>query len=140
MLLDVNILVAAHRPDHAAHGVALGVVDGYCADGFDLCAHTCNGFLRLVTHSSLWRKSTPIEVALDTLSRWRARPSARVLIESKATWEHFDRLCRQLGARGNGVYDLHLASLAIAHDRVLISDDRGFDRIRGLRWRPPEAL
>ncbi len=140
MLLDVNILVAAHREDHALHELALAVVDGPCADGMALCAHTWNGFLRLVTHAALWRTPTPTAVALEAVSRWRSRPNTRVLGDTRASWEHFDRLCRQHGARGNGFYDLHLASLAMGHDQVLVSDDRGFDRITGLRWRPPEAF
>ena len=140
MLLDVNVLVAAHRQDHPLHETCLAVVDGACAGGMAVCAHTWNGFLRLVTQPKLWRRATPPDVALEAVTRWRSRPNTRVLCDTAATWAHFDRLAREANARGNGFYDLHLAALAMGHDLVLVSDDRGFDRIRGLRWRPPEAL
>jgi predicted nucleic acid-binding protein len=60
-----------------------------------------------------------------------------VLSDSAASWEAFSRLCRQQRASGNAVYDLHLAALAIADDRLLISSDAGFGAIPGLRWQQP---
>lgn len=140
MLLDVNILLAAHRTEHPIHDVCLAAVDGTCSEGFASCAHTWNGFLRLATHPSVCQPPTPMAIALEAVAAWRRRSEARTLPDTAESWTIFDRLCRRQRAAGNAVYDLHLAALAMAHGCLLVSDDHGFDRIPGLRWKPPEAL
>lgn len=133
-LIDVNVLVAAHRADHPGHERALAALDGPYRDGFALCAHTWNGFLRLVTHAQVFTRPTPLALALAAIEGWRSRPRCEVLVDTAASWRTFAGLCRQHAATGNQVYDLHLAALAIAHDRALLSSDQGFSRIAGLRW------
>jgi len=136
-LIDVNVLVAAHRRDHAQHPRARDLLDGRYRDGFALCAHTINGFLRLATHPSVFAKPTPVAVALATVESWRRRPRSEVLGDTDASWSAFARLCSAANATGNAVYDLHLAALALAHDRCLLSADAGFGHIAGLRWERP---
>lgn len=137
VLADVNVLVAAHRRDHPAHERSLAVLDGRCRDGFALCAHTWNGFVRLVTHSAIFTAPTPTDLALATVAAWRDRPRSEVLHDTGDSWTIYARLCRQHQAQGNAVYDLHLAALAISHGCTLISSDRGFARIAGLDWAAP---
>lgn len=137
LLLDVNVLVAAHRADHPAHTRALALVDGQAGDGFCWCAHVANGFLRLVTHAGVFTAPTPVDLALAALDRWRTRPSCQVLPDTPAVWACFQQLVRRERATGNAVYDLHLAALALAHRCTLVSSDRGFARIPGLDWREP---
>lgn len=137
VLVDVNILVAAHRLDHPAHERCRACLDGPYHDGFALSAHVWNGFIRLVTHGQVFAKPTPLEIALAAVEGWRRRPRYEVLGDTAASFEAFARLCRQQRASGNAVYDLHLAALAIAHDRPLLSSDRGFGNIAGLRWLQP---
>lgn len=134
MLVDVNVLVAAHRADHPRHHAALATLDGPCRDGFAWCAHTWNGFLRLVTHPQIFRDPTPLATALATIDTWRRRPRSECLADTAASWDVFARLCRQHQASGNAFYDLHLAALAIAHGYPLLSSDQGFARLAELRW------
>lgn len=136
-LLDVNILVAAHRREHVAHAACLALVDGELRRGFATCAHLRNGFLRLVTHPGIFADPTPMAVALAAWDAWMSRPAAEWLSDTPATNVCFAELCRRHQATGNAVYDLHLASLALVHDRTLVSSDTGFARIAGLRWRTP---
>ncbi len=135
LLLDVNVLVAAHRADHPSHVRAKDLVDGEAGQGFSWCPHLRNGFLRLVTHPQVFRDPTPLAVALDALEAWRRRPQCLELTETNASWQEFKRLCVQHQARGNAMYDLHLAALAITYGATLASSDQGFARIAGLRWR-----
>jgi len=134
-LLDVNILVAAHRADHPRHAQCLHVLDGELRAGFASCAHIRNGFLRLVTHPTVFSPPTPMPVAVQAWAAWQQRPQQVLLADTAATWQCFADLCETYAATGNAVYDLHLASLALTYDRVLISSDVGFARIAGLRWR-----
>ncbi len=140
MLPDVNVLIAAHRQDHPSHAAAKAVLDQLGARGFAVCAHAWNGFIRLATHPGIFTPPTPLSIALDTVREWRGRPDARVLHDTSASWDAYERLCRTHAANGNAVYDLHLAALAIAHRCVLVSSDLGFGRIAGLKWKTPEAL
>ena len=141
MLPDVNVLIAAHRLDHPAHASAKLVLDQVGARGFALCAHAWNGFIRLATHPTIFAPPTPLSITLDTIREWRSRPDARVLHDTSASWDAYERLClAHRRATGNAVYDLHLAALAIAHRCVLVSSDLGFGQIDGLRWKTPEAL
>jgi hypothetical protein len=137
MLVDVNVLVAAHRADHPRHRGALATLDGAGREGFAMCAHTWNGFLRLVTHPQVFADPTPLPTALAAVAAWRGRPRSETLTDTPASWETFTRLCRQHQAGGNAMYDLHLAALAIAHGCALLSGDQGFARIHGLRWIDP---
>ncbi len=140
LLLDVNILVAAHRGDHPHHARALAVIDGPAREGFAGCAHVWNGFLRLVTHPTIFTEPTPLELALATVTAWRHRPAFRNLHDTPQSWDRFTALCRTQHTRGNGVYDLHLAALAMANGAILVSSDVGFARLDGLAWRAPESF
>ena len=131
---DVNVLVAAHRSDHPGHAAALALLDGAGGSGFALCAHTWNGFLRLVTHPTVFKRPTRMAIALATVAEWRQRPDSRVLQDTPRSWQVFDKLCVDLGAEANGVYDLHLAALAISHRCRLVSSDQDFARVPGLEW------
>jgi toxin-antitoxin system PIN domain toxin len=135
-LVDVNILVAAHRADHPHHGRCRELLDGPLRRGFAWCAHTRHGFLRLVTHPSVFAPPTPMPVALAAWDAWTGRPAAERLPDTSRSDTRFAELCRDLGAAGNAVYDLHLAALALVHDRELASLDAGFARIPGLRRMP----
>jgi toxin-antitoxin system PIN domain toxin len=134
-LVDVNVLVAAHRADHPHHVVCRDVLDGDLRGGFAWCAHTRNGFLRLVTHPGIFASPTPIAVALAAWAAWSTRGRSEALPDTRDSDAAFADLCRRQSAAGNAVYDLHLAALAMTHDRDLISLDGGFARIHGLRWR-----
>jgi uncharacterized protein len=140
ILPDVNILVAAHRLDHPAHQATMAALDDEGHRGFALCPHLWNGFIRLVTHPSIFTPPTPLAVALDTVREWRQRPTTRILADTPASWDLFEKLCRLHRAQGNAVYDLHLAALAMSHRCVLVSSDQGFARIDGLRWKTPDVL
>ncbi len=136
-LIDVNVLVAAHRADHPRHEVCREGLDGPYRQGFAWCAHTRNGFLRLVTHPGVFPSPTPLGIALEAVESWLRRPRAELFHDTKTSWQTFRELCHGQQTSGYAFYDLHLASLALAHGRELVSDDQGFSRIPGLRWRKP---
>jgi toxin-antitoxin system PIN domain toxin len=134
-LIDVCVLLAAHRADHPHHDRGLEVVDDACREGLLWCSHTRNGFLRLATHPRIFAQPTPPAMALAAWQAWSERPESRLLVESAASDRHFQRLCRQRQAIGNAVYDLHLAALALADDAELWSFDDDFEAVSELRFR-----
>jgi hypothetical protein len=52
-------------------------------------------------------------------------------------WDIFQRLCREVNAKGNLIPDAYLAALAIESGSEWITTDRDYARFPGLRWRHP---
>lgn len=138
-LLDVNVLVYAHREDAARHEEfktwVLARLDGDGAFGVSDLA--LSGFLRIVTHPRIFDPPSGLEEALSFAEAVRQCPRRVAIAPGSAHWRIFTRLCRQANARGNLVPDAWFAALAIESGSEWISTDRDFARFPGLRWRHP---
>lgn len=139
ILLDVNILVYAHREDAERHPdykawleSALGRVPGVAVSDLAL-----SGFVRLVTHPKIFRVPTPFADALEFVEDLRSRDSVKVLPPGPRHWKVFLDLCRKADARGNLVPDAYHAALAVETGCEWVTADRGFSRFPGLKWRHP---
>jgi len=98
-----------------------------------------SGFVRVVTHPRIFRTPSPLEQALELASIIRDQTNAVVVGPGPRHWSIFERLCRDVGARGNLVPDAYLAALAIEHGCEWVTLDRDYARFPGLRWRLPGA-
>ena len=139
VLVDVNVLVYAHRedaPDHAAYRRWIEeLIDGDSAYGMsDL---VLSGFLRVVTHSRVFTPPSPLHWALDFVREVRHQPHCVRISPGPRHWRVFEGLCRGVSAKGNLVPDAFLAALAIESGCEWITTDRDFSRFPGLRWRHP---
>ena len=138
-LVDVNVLVYAHRedaPDHAAYRDWLdSLVNGDAA--FGMTDLVLSGFLRIVTHPRIFTPPSPLGDALEFTEQIRGRPHCVPIEPGPQHWEIFARLCRQVGAKGNLVPDAYLAALAIESGSEWITTDRDYARFPGLPWRHP---
>jgi uncharacterized protein len=139
ILVDVNVLVYAHRedaPGHAAYRRWLEVlIDGDQAYGYsDL---VLSGFLRVVTHPRVFDPPSDLASALAFAELIRNQPHAVPILPGARHWAIFDRLCRTARVRGNLVPDACLAALAIESGSEWITTDRDYSRFPGLRWRHP---
>lgn len=139
LLLDVDVLVYAHREDaenhRAYHLWLLDIVNGHEAYGMsDL---VLSGFLRVVTHPRVFRSPSPLSDALAFAEAIRDPPHCVRVEPGERHWEIFRGLCRSVGARGNLVPDAYLAALAIETGSDWITTDRDFSRFPGLRWHHP---
>jgi hypothetical protein len=139
ILLDVNILVYAHRDDaddHEEYSRWLeDVMDS--GEGFGISELALSAFVRIVTHPRIYPDPTPIERALDYASQIRRHDSCILISPGEQHWGIFDRLCRAAGAKGALVTDAYFAALAIETRAEWITADRDFSRFPGLRWRHP---
>ncbi len=96
-----------------------------------------SGFLRIVTHSKVFKEPTPLPQALAFCDSLRSRANAVVLSPGPRHWEIFSVLGAESGARGNLVPDAYLAALAIESGSEWITSDGDYRRFRGLRLRHP---
>jgi toxin-antitoxin system PIN domain toxin len=135
ILADVNVLVYAHRmdvPDHKRYRNWLSnVVNGDAAYGMsDL---VLSAFLRVVTHPRVFRRPTPLRVALAFVTDVRERLNCVLVSPGPRHWEIFTRLCGTVGARGNLIPDAYFAALAIESGTEWVTTDRDYARFPGLQ-------
>jgi len=141
ILIDVNVLVYAHRPDANEHvkyrkwleevmnsGEACGLSE------LALC-----GMVRIVTHPRIYPDPTPIALALGFAKELRDHDASILVSPGERHWEIFVRMCKAVGAKGNLVSDAYFAALAMESGAEWITADRDYARFPGLRWRHPLA-
>jgi toxin-antitoxin system PIN domain toxin len=139
ILLDVNVLVYAHRTDAPNHDrfrdwLASQVNSDIAYGMADI---VLSGFIRIVTHPHVFQEPTPLETALTFAADVRDRPNCIIVHPGERHWEILTRLCSQAQVRGNMVADAYLAALAVVSGSEWITTDRDYARFPGLRWRHP---
>ncbi len=141
LLLDVNVLVYAHRPDSQGHERYRHWLEGIAngPQAFGLSDLALSGFLRIVTHARVFASPTPLATAIAFAQALRSSPNAVRIEPGERHWPIFTGLCAEVGARGNLVPDAWFAALAIESGSEWITTDRDYARFPGLRWRHPIA-
>jgi uncharacterized protein len=138
-LIDVNVLVYAHRRDASDHARyrdwLASSVSGDAA--FGVSELVLSGFLRVVTHPRIFKEPTPLPTALAFTEAMRDRPNCVSIAAGPRHWEIFRKLCTDHGVRGSLVSDAYFAALAIESGSEWITTDRDYARFAGLRWRHP---
>ena len=139
LLIDVNVLVYAHRqdaPDH--HSYRRWLEECVNSDqAYGMADLVLAGFLRVVTHPRIFNRPSPWESALRFAGELRAQSNCLPVAPGPRHWEIFVRLCRAAGVKGNLIPDAYLAALAIESGSEWISTDRDYSRFPGLRSRHP---
>jgi toxin-antitoxin system PIN domain toxin len=138
-LLDVNVLVYAHRSDAIRHDEYADWLRDLVADQepYGMSDLVLSGFLRVVTNPRVFKEPTPLATAIAFTEVLRSQPNCVPVAPDQRHWEIFTDLCQMAGAKGNLVADAYLAALAIESGSEWITTDRDFSRFPGLRWRHP---
>ena len=139
ILLDVNVLVYAHRKDAVGHEQYLAwLMDVLTAPApFAVSELVLSGFIRITTHPRVFDPPSALAVAIAYANLIREQPNCVVLSPGPRHWDLFTRLCLETECTGNLVPDAYHAALAIEHGAQWITTDKGFDRFRELDWRHP---
>jgi len=139
ILLDVNILVSAHREDAEQHREIRSWLESALREpaGIAVSELALSGCLRVITHPKIFKKPTPLVLALEFLEDFRARDEVHILGPGPGHWKIFIDLCRRGDARGNLVPDAFHAALAMELGCEWLTLDRGFARFPSLKWRHP---
>jgi uncharacterized protein len=140
-LVDVNVLIYAHRLDAVRHQEYADWLRDLLAgqEPYGIADLVLSGFLRVVTNPKVFRQPTPMETALAFAELVRTQPTCVPVQPGQRHWDIFTGLCRTAGVKGNLVPDAYLAALAIESGSEWITTDHDFSRFPGLRWRHPLA-
>jgi len=138
-LLDVNVLLAAHRADHPHHSVVRRWFDGVVVGGAEYTVPdiVSAGFIRISTNRRIFANPTPMTDAFDFLESVRAQPGHIALVAGERSLELFRAVCIDDQATGDLVPDAYLAALALERGCAVASLDRDFARFRGVDWFDP---
>ena len=142
ILLDVNVLVYAHRrdiPDHPAYLQWLEALIN-SDQAYGMADLLLSSFIRIVTHPRIFNPPDSIDQALTFTQELREQPNCMTVAPGPRHWDIFCRLCREAGVKGNLVPDAYLAALAIENGCEWITTDRDYSRFPGLRYRHPLQL
>jgi uncharacterized protein len=139
ILVDVNVLVYAHRPDALDHvkyrdWLAEALNSGSMCGLSDV---VLTSVVRIVTHPRIFPDPTPLDIALGYVNQLREHLGCVVVSPGERHWQIFTLLCKVAGAKGNLVSDAFFAALAMESGAEWITADRDYARFAGLRWRHP---
>lgn len=136
IILDVNVLIYAHRGEMPAHPASKALLDKLVDDdrAFGVPEMAFSSVVRIVTQPVWVPPSTTVE-ALEFCKAIRSLPKCHTLRPSENHWGIFDALCRVTRARGKLVADAYLAAFAIDRSDDWVTTDEDFHKFPGLRWR-----
>lgn len=138
-LLDVNVVLAAHRDDHPHFEAARGWLDALLStqQAFSITDLVAGSFLRLATNRRIFSIPTPLEEAFDYLRTLRAQPAHVTLAPGSSHMDILERTCREADISGDLIPDAQLVAIAVEHACEVVSFDRDFARFPNLRWTRP---
>jgi uncharacterized protein len=133
MTPDVNVLVAALRPDHPHHAVASAwfesaIVEASTGARFTLMPMVIASYLRLVTSAKIFAKPTAIKDAISAVDKIPSEPGV-ALATLGAEWAELRDLCTAKSLSGNDVPDAWLASATLHVGEHLVTFDRDFKKL-----------
>jgi toxin-antitoxin system PIN domain toxin len=129
-LVDVNILVYAHRselPQHERYSRWLTEL-ATSSSPFALSESVLQGFVRVVTNPKIFRPASTLDQAFRFIDALLTRPTCTLLRPGPNHWAIFRRLCVECDARAKLAADAAHAAIAIEHGCEWVSADTDFAR------------
>lgn len=140
IVLDVNILVAAFRADHAHHARVLPWLSATIASGEKIGVPDLVwvGFIRICTNHRLLPVPSEIDETLAYVRAFVAQ-SSYVHLGGLSTLDPLLDTVVASGAAGNLTTDAYIAAVALSLAASVATLDRDFRRFDGLRIIEPPA-
>lgn len=134
MTPDVNVLVAAFRPDHPHHPIARAWLDDavvQAASGrasLSLMGTVVTGFLRITTNPKIFRETDPLQDVSDFIDSLLSCPGVQFQPQG-ATWPNLRQVCLAQQTTGNLITDAWIAATVMQSGETLCTFDRDFSRL-----------
>ena len=140
-LLDVNIVLAAHREDHPLHRPTRTWFDEMLAgdEPFSVPSIVWASFLRLATNRRVFEVPTPRADAFAFIDATHAQPLHVALAPGQRHIDIVRRLCHEADAVGDLVPDAVIGAIAVEYGCELVTLDRDFARFPSVRHRRPPS-
>lgn len=139
LLLDVNVVLAAHRADHPHHASVRRWFDATLAgeERFAVPVSVWASFLRLATSRRIFEVPTPRPDAFAFIDAVTAQPLHLQIGPGPRHLELLRRLCDESDAVGDLIADAAIAATAAEHSCEVVTLDRDFARFESVRHRRP---
>ncbi|SDW62952.1 hypothetical protein SAMN05421882_101941 [Nitrosomonas communis] len=141
-LMDMNVLIYAHREDTLQHSEYRewleSVINSTVSYGYSELV--LSGFLRVATHPRIFEVPSTLSSAVRFTSQVRDSQNAVCLAPGPMHWKIFLGCMEQIDAKGNDIVDAYHAALAMEWNCVWVTTDKGFKRFKGLKVRHPLTL
>lgn len=139
LLLDVNVVLAAHRADHPDHAPVRAWFDATLAgeERFAVPAFVWSSFLRLATNRRIFEVPTPRADAFAFVEATCAQPLHLAIGPGPRHLPLLRRVCDEADASGDLIPDATLAAVALEHGGEVVTLDRDFARFEAIRHRRP---
>ena len=134
MTPDVNVLVAAYRPDHPHHLPARAWLDEaivQAANGRSslmLLGVVVAGFIRITTNPRIFRETDPLQDLTDFVDRLLGCPGVQFQAQG-ATWANLRQVCLTQQVGGNLLTDVWIAATVLQSGETLCTFDRDFKKL-----------
>lgn len=137
ILMDVNILVYAHRKDSPHHQACYQFLEEVlgCNQAFAIASLVLSGFLRVVTHPKIFSPPSTMKQAMSFVRQIANSSNCVIIQPGNRHWEIFEKLCSQEEVKGNLVSDAYFAALAIEAGCEWVSMDQDYKKFKELRFR-----
>jgi toxin-antitoxin system PIN domain toxin len=138
LLLDVNVLLAAHRDDHPHFPVVRPWLDRTLDDAAEtpgLSPMVAGSFVRLATHRRVFPVPTPRDDAFGFLDALAAQPTCLLVPPGSRHLVLLRHVCEEADAMGDLVPDAVLAAVAVEQAAEIVTLDRVFARFPSVRHR-----
>lgn len=142
LVLDVNVVLAAHRGDHPHHDVVRRWFDALVmSEGdFGVPDLVWGSFLRLATNRRIFAVPTPLADAFAFVDATRAQHRHLSVAPGPGHLALVRRLCVEADATGDLVPDAVLGAIAVEHGATIATLDRDFARFPSVRHQRFEGL
>jgi len=137
--LDVNVLVYAFRQDSVKHEECRDWLSKQIRNrnGLVLIDIVLVGFLRICTHSKIFREPSSISEATNFLTVMISNPNVSLTSSTPETWHTFSRIVDKTNLQGNKISAAWLAAIAMERNVTWISTDSDFNLFSNLKLLNP---
>ena len=137
--LDVNVLIYAFRQDSVKHEECRDWLSKQIRNrnGLVLIDIVLVGFLRICTHSKIFREPSSISEATNFLTVMISNPNVTLTSSTPETWHKFSRILDKTNVQGNKISDAWLAAIAMERNVTWISTDSDFNLFPNLKLLNP---
>lgn len=139
LLLDVNVVLAAHRADHPQHEPIRQWFDQLLKgdDEFTVPTVVWASFLRLSTNRRVFEVPSPRRDAFAFLDATCGQPHHLLTTPGPRHLALLQRLCDEADASGDLVPDAVIGAVALEHGAEVVTLDRDFARFTSVPHRRP---